>query len=289
TRMKMLWDENYLYFHAQMEEPHVWGTLRQRDTVIFYNNDFEIFIDPDGDTHNYYEFEMNALGTVWDLFLAKPYREGGPILDSWDIQGLKSAVNVQGSLNDPSDLDQGWSVEVAMPWEVLLEASGSNDLPVGKFWRINFSRVNWDFELVGGRYDRKRDGEGKFLPEYNWVWSPQGVINMHEPEHWGYAYFSPNRVGNPDRFSIPKDEQIRWLLYKLYRAQKDHFRQKGRYAKKIGDLGIDLKLSDGSDVQMDLESHRAGWTIQAQSPFTGQRYQIREDGRTEPIKKVENQ
>src|SRR5690606_5252358 len=34
TNVRMLWDETYLYFHAQMEEPHVWATLKQRDTVI---------------------------------------------------------------------------------------------------------------------------------------------------------------------------------------------------------------------------------------------------------------
>src|SRR5690554_1640714 len=60
TNVKMLYDQDYMYFYAKMEEPHVWGTLKQRDTVIFYDNDFEIFIDPDGDTHNYMEFEMNA-------------------------------------------------------------------------------------------------------------------------------------------------------------------------------------------------------------------------------------
>jgi hypothetical protein len=77
TTAKILWDDTYLYIAAEMEEPHVWGRLTQRDTVIFYNNDFEIFIDPDGDTHNYYELEINALGTVWDLLLTKPYRDGG--------------------------------------------------------------------------------------------------------------------------------------------------------------------------------------------------------------------
>lgn len=87
TRMKMLWDNDYLYVLAEMEEPHVWATLKQRDTVIFYNNDFEIFIDPDGDTHNYYEYEMNAHNTLWDLFLTKPYRNHGKVIDSWDIQG----------------------------------------------------------------------------------------------------------------------------------------------------------------------------------------------------------
>src|SRR5690606_19590397 len=147
TNVRMLWDETYLYFYAEMEEPHVWGTLKERDTVIFHNNDFEIFIDPGGDSHNYYEFEMNALNTVGDLLLVQPYREGGPVVDSWEILGLQTAVQVNGTLNNPSDTDKGWSVEAAMPWEVLTEASGSNDVPEGKFWRINFSRVNWDFEI----------------------------------------------------------------------------------------------------------------------------------------------
>ena len=72
TRVKMLWDDDYFYFAAEMEEPDVWGTLTQRDAIIFYDNDFEVFIDPNGDTHEYYEFEMNALNTGWDLFLARP-------------------------------------------------------------------------------------------------------------------------------------------------------------------------------------------------------------------------
>ncbi|HET7360423.1 MAG TPA: carbohydrate-binding family 9-like protein, partial [Salinimicrobium sp.] len=123
TRVKILWDEEYLYFFAKMEEPHIWGTLKQRDTVIFYNNDFEIFIDPDGDTHNYYEIEVNALNTVWDLFIVKPYRIQAPIIDAWDIKGLKSAVFVRGTLNNPKDVDEGWNVEIAIPWKVLTEAN----------------------------------------------------------------------------------------------------------------------------------------------------------------------
>ena len=45
----MLWDDTYFYVAAHLEEPHVWGTLTKHDTVIFQDNDFEIFIDPDGD------------------------------------------------------------------------------------------------------------------------------------------------------------------------------------------------------------------------------------------------
>ena len=56
----MLWDDQFFYVGAELEEPHVWATLTERDSVIFHDNDFEVFIDPDGDTHLYYELEMNA-------------------------------------------------------------------------------------------------------------------------------------------------------------------------------------------------------------------------------------
>ena len=86
-----------------MEEPDVWATLTARDSVIFHDNDFEVFIDPDGDTHEYYELEVNALGTEWDLMLVQPYRDGGPPIDAWDIAGLETGVDVRGTINRPGD------------------------------------------------------------------------------------------------------------------------------------------------------------------------------------------
>lgn len=61
TKVKMLWDENYFYFGAKMEDPHVWATLTERDAVIFKDNDFEIFLDPDG-THT---TTMNLKSMLW--------------------------------------------------------------------------------------------------------------------------------------------------------------------------------------------------------------------------------
>ena len=102
TRAKMLWDDEYLYIGAELEEPHVWATLTEHDSVIFRDNDFEVFLNPSGDGRNYFEFEINALNTGWDLFLPKPYREGGKADNSWDIPGLRTAVAVNGTLNDPA-------------------------------------------------------------------------------------------------------------------------------------------------------------------------------------------
>ena len=153
TRAKMLWDDDYLYIGAHLEEDQIWATITERDAVIFHDNDFEVFIDPDGDTHNYYEFEMNALNTVWDLLLPKPYRDGGPAINGWDIAGLKTAVHIDGELNNPHADNRGWSLEIAMPWRILKECAPEGRSPkVGDIWRINFSRVEWQVKVEDGRW-----------------------------------------------------------------------------------------------------------------------------------------
>jgi hypothetical protein len=139
-----------------------------------------------GDRNEYYEFEINALNTGWDLFLPKPYRDGGKADNSWDIIGLKTAVHINGTLNNPRDTDIGWTVEIAMPWKVLAafahKAAPPND---GDEWRVNFSRVEWRHESVDGKYRKIANTK-----EDNWVWSPQGVVDMHRPEMWGIVRFS---------------------------------------------------------------------------------------------------
>jgi len=278
THVKMLWDDEYFYMYAKLEEPHIWATLKQRDTVIFYNNDFEVFIDPDGDSQRYMEFEINALNTVWDLMLIEAYREGGNAIDSWNIDGVKSAVNLEGTLNDSGDIDKYWEVEIAMPWSVLTEASKSGEIPVNDFWRVNFSRVNWDHQLTEGRYSRRKDEDGNFLPEYNWVWSPQGVIDMHEPEHWGYVYFSDKMPSEDFSFSIPKDEHICWKMYELYRAQKRYYEKHQKWATSIEKIENKPILILGQPISPKMEIHSAGYNIVVESPFTGLKYLIKQNG-----------
>ena len=282
TQMKILWDENHIYFFAQMEEPHVWANLKQRDTVIFYNNDFEIFIDPDGDSHTYYEYEVNALNTGWDLFLTKPYRNQGRVLNSWDIMGLKTAVHINGTLNNAADIDKGWSVEIAIPWSELIETGSSGKVPVNEFWRLNFSRVNWDFDITNGKYSRKKNKKtGHFLPEYNWVWSPQYVINMHEPERWGYVFFSENSIddGTID-FEIPKDEYLKWYLYELYRnlISNDGSGKRIWKTTQVEKFNPTKELF-GQSVSPVFEKYDHGFTIWVKSPFTHKTLKIKEDGK----------
>jgi len=176
TRAKMLWDDTYLYIAAELEEPDIRATLTEHDSVIFHDNDFEVFLNPSGDGKNYFEFEINALNTGWDLFLPKPYREGGKADNSWEIPGLLTAVSIDGTLNNPADRDRGWTVEMAFPWSAFATRAPVARPAPGDTWRANFSRVEW----------RHIPGE----KEDNWVWSPQGLIDMHVPTHWAYLHFT---------------------------------------------------------------------------------------------------
>lgn len=246
TRVKMLWDMMYLYIAAELEEPDVWATLTERDAIIFYDNDFEIFIDPDGDTHNYYEIELNALNTVWDLLIVKPYRDGGPAVHGWDINKLKTSVHVNGTLNIPGDRDQGWNVEVAIPWLAMKECNRQSTPPrQGDQWRVNFSRVEWKTEILNGKYQKViNPSTGKPYPEDNWVWAPQGLINMHYPEMWGILQFSEKFVGiDEDKFIFKSDEKIKWTLRMIYYAEKNYFNENKKFMdldQLIKNLGMKL-------------------------------------------------
>lgn len=273
TRAKMLWDDRNFYVAAELSEPHVWGTLRVRDSVVFHDNDFEVFLDPDGDGHNYGEFEINALNTGWDLRLPKPYKDGGAADDGWNIAELKTAVSVRGTLNDPTDEDEAWVIEMAIPWKSLgaldqrnlpvLEAvregsvwkgyqernalefprtlpavAGWREIPRrkgaipprdGDQWRLNFSRVEWRHEVVEGKYQRVANTK-----EDNWVWSPQGVIDMHRPETWGYAQFSTISASDAAKRPVtPKADPTaaaRRALSEIYYAQREHRERHGEYS-----------------------------------------------------------
>lgn len=268
TRVKMLWDTNYFYFYAQLEEPHIWATLKQRDTVIFYDNDFEIFIDPDGDLHSYLEYEVNANNTVWDLLLTKPYRDEGHAINHWNMGGLQSAVHINGTLNQSNDEDEYWSVEVAIPWEVIDEAATQQFPPEhGDALRVNFSRVQWETDIINGRYVKKKNPEtGKNLPENNWVWSPQRVINMHEPEFWGMVYFSTTKQQDPQLQIHPAREEVRQLLSHIHRQQLLFYKENGYFQQNGEALLAHKAFSNGKPITWKLQVSTHDYHAEMQHP-----------------------
>lgn len=281
TRARMLWDEQYFYIAAQMEEPHVWGTLTKHDEVIFADPDFEVFIDPNGDNHEYYEFEMNALNTGWDLFLTKPYKDGGQAINEWNIPGLKTAVHVRGTLNDPSDKDEGWNVELAIPWKVLAEYAHRPSPPQeGDQWRAGFSRVEWKIEVKDGKYVKVPK-----TPENNWIWSPQGVIDMHRPETWGYVQFTRKAPGAVD-FQPDPAANVRRALMEVYYAQGDFFKKHARWALDLKELGLPVS-APGEMSDWRIRATKEGYECSVQAKFadaTTQRWSIQQDSQLQQAK-----
>lgn len=210
TRAAVLWDDEYLYVGFWVEEPDVRATLTNRDDQIWRDNDVELFI---AGSDAYYELEINAFATIYEVlffweesFHKKGYDtmeifdRGVPRVKSfngvgyknhprgkrigfwnWDLTGLQHAVQVNGTLNDDSDHDNGWTVEVAIPWsglEFLAKGDGRSLPPKdGDIWRMDFSRFN-TYKAPPG----SKDSGG-------WAWSPHGVWDSHVPECFVFVEF----------------------------------------------------------------------------------------------------
>lgn len=254
TSVRMLWNDSCLYIAAHLQEPHVWATLTNRDDIIYHDKDFEVFIDPHNNTHQYYEIEVNAYNTILDLFMLKPYRNGGSAMLAYDITGMQTAVKVQGTIDNPTDKDSSWTIEMAIPFRSLFTGNQWGAPAEGALWRINFSRVQWQAEVLNGKYVKKKDEEGKPLPENNWVWSPQGVINMHYPERWGYLYFT--KKDDISRFILPYNEKRKRYLWLVYYQQHAYRSRYGKFATSLARLGIDSKVIsiDGKSNNLSIEA-----------------------------------
>ena len=230
TRMKMIWDDAYLYMGVDIDEPNLWSTMKDHDSPLYQENAFEFFIDPDGDNHDYYEFEINPFNTTWDLLLNRPYKDQGKGVSDWEILGLKSAVHLDGTLNDASDVDRGWSIEIAIPWKALAELAHKPAPPRdGDQWRMNFTRVETALTKEGKAY-RKVAGEASKVSS----WAPQYLNDIHRPETWGYVQFAHAAVPFvPD----PSWPARRWL-HAVYYAERTYRQAHGRWAGTLEELGI---------------------------------------------------
>ena len=202
-------------------------------------------------------------------------------IHAWDIAGLRIGVDVRGTVNQPGDRDEGWTVEIAMPWKILREAAPDHKPPrPGDRWRINFSRVEWHVDVAGGRYAKRlKPGTRDVLPENNWVWSPQGTINMHMPERWGYVQFSSMRAGSgTEPFVEDRNERVKWALRRLYYRQRRAREANGGYAATLEALNANEIRVDGIDVHPVMDAIATRYEITAKG-FDGAVVHISQDGR----------
>ncbi|WP_276359822.1 carbohydrate-binding family 9-like protein [Daejeonella sp. H1SJ63] len=254
TRVKMLWDEKYLYIAAELEEPHLWANKQPEKDIIFRDNVFKVFIDPDNNVNDDFEIQINPSNKMLFLVMNKPYRDGGVPVTGWQPIGYKSGVKLMGTLNKSDDTDKGWIAEIALPLAAF-SFNPMNIKPNGGL-RINFLRTNFDFAVKDGVYSKALDAEGKpFPPRYS-VWTSQGIVNMHYPERWSYTVFSDKAPGNSsEKFILPYTEQQRKYLWLAYYRQKEYFKKNKRYASSLEELNIpEESIIEGKKNSLKQES-----------------------------------
>jgi hypothetical protein len=172
TEFRWLWDDQYLYGFFHIVDDNLYASMTGRDDHLWKENVVEFFIDDDNSSKSYIEFEFNPLNTVLDLFVLNKYNARKDIrqLWEWNCEGLKNAVFVKGTINNPKDKDEYWDLEVAIPFSQFYSAP--NLPPVaGDEWKIDFCR-----------------GEGEENPakgEYS-AWAPPA---FHNPLSYGILKF----------------------------------------------------------------------------------------------------
>lgn len=214
TRAAVLWDETNLYVAFRIEEPFVHANFTTNNSPIYYDNDVEVFI---AGRDAYYEFEVNGYNTTYEAFFIwddayerdgyaglkeftrtnmVPFNgvgftnhpRGGRLGNfHWHFPGKQTAVFIDGTVNDDTDRDRGWTVELAFPWRGMAQLARADQRSIppreGDVWRMDFSRFNTYKEAPPAK-----DSGG-------WFWSPHGVWDSHVPECFVYVTFSTNNVG----------------------------------------------------------------------------------------------
>ena len=222
THVAALWNREYLYLGYWAEEPFVNATQKERDSIVFLENDLEVFIDG-GDC--YYELEINALNTIYEVFFIwrDAYKKGGKFdtpefniyndsaltfggdydrtgssfwwgrhprglrwaFLNYDMPGLKTAVKIDGKINDNSVVDKGWTAEIAIPWKSMKWLAGSRSLPPenGDVWRFFFSR-----------FQKFTPSGQEVHPHPAWAMNKHGVYDAHIPECFSKVHFSTDLI-----------------------------------------------------------------------------------------------
>jgi hypothetical protein len=174
TVVRLLWDAHYLYVSFRSEDRDIRATMTRRDDPVWQEEVVEIFLSPNQDIHEYFEFNVSPKNVVFDARIHNPsgYQPKDDSGKVWNCRELKTAVHLEGTLDKHDDTDSYWSVEMAIPFSELSTAPNIPPVP-GDVWRMNLYRIDlWPVE------------------EYQ-AWSPPlaNPPNFHLPSSFGTLRF----------------------------------------------------------------------------------------------------
>lgn len=169
TEAKLIWDDQYLYVSFVCKDAHIWAVHGERDSPVYKDDCVEVFTSPDKDRlKKYYNIEMNAAGVSLDFY----HPEGPGSKAAWDPE-IRIATTIQGTLNQDSDKDEQWVLEVAIPFSAFSEVAKHTPPKAGDVWRMNLNRL-------GGKTNFQQS-----------QWSPgdPNHRSFHAPQFFGFVTF----------------------------------------------------------------------------------------------------
>ncbi len=176
TEVRVLYDDKFLYVGFSCEDDYVWGTVTERNGPIWDEECVEVFINPTGARHQYYEINLSPKNVIFDACVLNnrtAQRDTAlftPLTD-FNLKEMKTAAHVDGQLDQPGGA-KGWTAEYAIPFTELYGAPNQPPKP-GDEWRINFYRI-----------DSPEKGQRD-----HYAWSPTGRVAFHLPWRFGVLRF----------------------------------------------------------------------------------------------------
>ena len=173
TEVRMLWDPSYLYVFFKSHDAFISSHLTQRDDPVSRDDCVEVFIAPDTSRiENYFNFEFNAITTILDR---------SPLMDrssQWNADGIRAASHIAGTLNDSSDVDDYWTMEIAIPLSTFEPFAPDIPPQQGQQWRLNLYRTGGDINLQYATWSNTLRPKPQF----------------HAPDRFGIVTFSTTPI-----------------------------------------------------------------------------------------------
>jgi hypothetical protein len=175
----MLWDDTNLYIIYVCNDPYLESEVTEHDGPVYQEDAVEIFVTPNpNDISSYFGYEMNINGTLLDYIAFEGGQERTKNIHfPWQSDEVKIVTSYTGTLNNPSDVDQGWILEIAIPWANFRHLGGTIPPQEGDLWRLNLNRT--------------KGAKGQFS-----MWSDSHAPHpsFHHSAYFGKAYFAMQKV-----------------------------------------------------------------------------------------------
>jgi hypothetical protein len=147
TKARLMWDRENLYFFATMQDSDLYADVKEPDGATWENDVFELFFKPANDKPGYYEFQVNAAGTVMDMFIPRRGSGGYRRFKDDTVFHVAAKVSLDGTLNHWQDRDSTWSVEGRIPWTDFMRTGGRPAR--GEIWRFALCRYDYSVDFEG--------------------------------------------------------------------------------------------------------------------------------------------